>query len=270
LSNHLWVIFIVDTILIAGGSYVINDIFDHRADLINKPNKLYIGEGRLSPSDAKRLYGIITVLGFLLAIYIAYRIEKIHLVMIYPVAVGMLYYYSSRWKKIALVGNVVVAIFCGFVPGILLYAEWDHLLQLRDDDLQTYTFIIDIFTAYIVFAFMSTIVRELIKDVEDVIGDKAAGYRTLPVLIGTRYAKYTIVFLMIMFVCSFQLWIGSLRQSAGHILANIIIGIFVLSTLAILFKLIVANKKEHYSELSKWMKLIMIFALFVFLCIPFI
>ena len=79
LEGNLWILFVIDTVLIAAAGYVINDIFDQGADKLNKPGKQYIGEGRLSAFRAWVYYIGLVFLGFAIAFYIAYQIDKMML-----------------------------------------------------------------------------------------------------------------------------------------------------------------------------------------------
>ena len=102
LSGSLWWLFILDTILIAAGGYVINDIFDQQADFENKPENQFIGKNHLSVKMAWFYYFVLIATGFIIATYIAYEIEKPHLLLIYPAACALLFLYSYSFLNISI------------------------------------------------------------------------------------------------------------------------------------------------------------------------
>jgi len=190
LDGGLWMLFILDTILIAAGGYVVNDILDQKADLFNKPEHLFIGPGKISARVGWIYYVLIIGLGFWIAYYIASSIGELHLLIIYPVAVALLYLYSRYFKRMPLLGNIVVSTFCAFVPAIIWYAEHELVNSIANSHAYRYEFIVRYFSVYIGFAFLSTMVREIIKDMEDVEGDRASGFHTWPILRGMSSARF--------------------------------------------------------------------------------
>jgi len=270
LSGSLWWLFILDTILIAAGGYVINDIFDQQADLENKPENQFIGKNHLSVKMAWFYYFVLIATGFIIATYIAYEIEKPHLLLIYPAACALLFLYSYSFKKHALIGNVVVAIFCAFVPGIILYAEWEVIHNAEVLNKTEYEFLINMFTAYISFAFLSTMVREIVKDIEDIAGDTSSGYRTLPIALSKKGAKYFAIFFGVLLILSYAFWILPYTATDSIAIFLGLVSIMVVYSIFIVGRLSSASVKDDYRLISKQLKILMVISLFVFLCIPFL
>lgn len=270
LGGNLWWMFVVDTILIAASGYIVNDIYDQQSDMTNKPEKIFIGKNGLTEKQGWIYYWIIVIVGFVIAGYIALSIHKLHLLIIYPTAVLLLFLYSYSWKKKPYIGNLVVALFCAFVPGIIWFAELDTLGLLAIQSPYKHQFIISIFLAYISFAFLSTMVREVIKDIEDVDGDKLAGYLTAPIKYGVNGTKNSALAFGGLLLLSYGLWIRGFSGSEFlpiFILVSLGLG---LPTLFILFKLLKSVHKLDFGKLSKWLKYLMVVSLFIFLCIPFL
>jgi len=270
LSGNLWILFVIDTILIAAGGYVINDIFDQHADRLNKPEKLYIGEGNISILSAWVYYILLVLVGFGIAFYIAFQIDKLLLVAIYPFAVVLLFLYSKYFKKLPLLGNLIVSIFCAFVPAIIWYAEFDMVESLSDSDPENYTLITNIFVAYIVFAFLSTLVREIIKDIEDIEGDKKSMYKTFPIQMGVEKANVVALFFCILLLLSYGLWFAGYSSNQLILIGSVIIVTLILPTAMILKQIYNAKSQNDFTLISKRLKYLMIASLFIFLCIPFI
>jgi 4-hydroxybenzoate polyprenyltransferase len=270
LADKLWILFIIDTILIAAGGYIINDLMDQKADSFNKPEKIYIGSDKISLFGGWMFYFFVVLIGFGIAYYIACRIDRLPLLSIYPIAVGLLYLYSTHLKRLPLIGNLVVSIFCAFVPGIIWFAELEMINSVSAHLSIWYGLLIHLFVAYISFAFLSTMVREIIKDIEDMEGDLKSSYRTLPIVAGKERAKVIALFFAILLLCSFGLWFFGFSKPTEIILCGVITIGLVLPTLFIIRKIYIAKSTEDFTTISKLIKFLMIVSLFIFLCTPFI
>jgi len=267
LEKSLWWLFVLDTVLIAASGYVINDIFDLVSDKVNKPNGVYISDSKISLKNAWVYYIGLVLLGFLIAAYIASEINKIHLLIIYPLAVGLLFMYSYSWKKLPYIGNIVVAIFCAFVPGIILYAEWDRILLLQDLRPTVFYNLISVFIAYISFAFFTTLAREIIKDIEDVEGDRLAGYKTSPVFYGEKNSQRASIVSMVLLIASFWFWTFPTIERHYLFLLIPLVVFLMIPAGYLLFLLMRAKHKKEFTYLSKCLKYLMIVSLFFFLYI---
>lgn len=269
LTGSLWWLFIVDTVIIAGSGYIVNDIFDQNADAFNKPNNSYLGENGITIKTAWIYYSAFVLLGFIVAMFIAYSIGKLRLLIIYPLAVILLLLYSKYFKKLPLIGNIVVAIFCAFIPGIILYAEWDTIYFFEwGSEGERFSYL-SLFAAYITFAFLSTMVREIVKDIEDIDGDKAVGIRTLPIVAGENIASSISLGFGVLLLASYGMLLLPYFTNESFPMGILAVGILSTLTLIILHRLYNANEKKDFSDVSKWIKILMVVALFIFLCIPF-
>ena len=263
LDDQLIFLFIGVTVLIAAGSYIINDIKDSTADFINKPDKCFVGETKLSPRTGY-IYYISTILaGAILAVYIAFSIKKPLLFIIYPFAVALLFMYSHSWKRSPLSGNIIVAIFCAFVPAIIWYAESEGMnaLQLVNPH------IVLLFSMYICFGFLATLAREIIKDLEDIEGDRAAGYQTFPISAGVERAKMLAIFTSIILISSYGLWILALIRLEYWISLTALVAALVLPSIYILKIINRAKSKTDFSNLSKYCKYLLLASLIIFIII---
>ncbi len=270
LDGNLWILFVMDTILIAAGGYVVNDILDQKADIYNKPEKQFIGKNGITPFAAWVYYSILALIGFGIAFYIALRIDKLLLLSIYPFAVGLLLLYSLYFKRMPLLGNLVVSIFCAFVPAIIWYAEFDMINSLFSIDNVSYKMIVNVFIAYIVFAFLSTLVREIIKDIEDFEGDRKSLYNTLPIRAGKERANVVALFFSILLLLSYGFWFVGYTGNKLIVIGLMVLFGLILPTVVIIYQIHMAKLQNDYSLISKRLKYLMISSLFLFLCIPYI
>lgn len=254
--DHLhFFLFILDTILITITGNIINDIEDYEIDIINRPDTVFVSK-YISIPKAHQLYWTVVIIGFILALYLAIYVDKLPLVLIYPTAVALLYFYSTLFKKKAVIGNLVVSIFCGGVAAIVLFAEKDAYFQLSEFNQNNAWYA---FAAYSIFAFFTTMFREIIKDIEDMKGDEERGCRTLPIVAGQRKAKiFALVNGLALFPLLFII-IRNMYSNQQHISLWIYPIIFILIPMGILlFLLVKANKKDDFHRISTYIKGVML------------
>lgn len=257
LDDFHFFLLIVSTLLIAAGGYIINDIVDYETDMINKPEKVIV-QRLLGRTFVWNLYYASIVVGLLLSLYLANHVQNLPLVLLFPSAVFLLWCYSVRWKKQVLVGNITVAIFCAFVAGIVLFAErntYNQLLATPDEMGQQLTVV---FAAYLAFAFLSTMFREIVKDAEDVVGDQHSDCQTLPVVYGVSKAKLAAAIFGILLLLAVFAW-TYLRFSQNQYLevAYLTIAIIIPTKIA-LFLLDHAEDKNSFKRLSRLAKYLML------------
>lgn len=197
---HFWLL-VLSTVLIAAGGNVINDYFDTRIDRVNKPDELIVGR-TVKRRTAMAGHLILSTAGLLIGIIVAWRSGQLRWALIPVFAVAALWYYSVRLKRAFLIGNGLVAFLSALVPitvGLYevtalakVYPQASWLTNLAGEKIKVG---IDFdepwfwILGYGVFAFLSTLVRELQKDLADVKGDRADGCRTLPIVMGLRWGK---------------------------------------------------------------------------------
>ena len=167
------------TLLISAAGYIVNDYYDSEIDQINKPEKWVVGN-TLSADLVLKVYKGIIVIGAILAIVIAIRLKLLLYLPVYLLAVVGLQIYSSRLKCRPFIGNFWVSMFCASV--ILIMAAPD-LLHRTPGILKPQ------FWFYMSFAFVITLFREVIKDVEDLEGDRQCGCQTFVVRYGQKAGK---------------------------------------------------------------------------------
>jgi len=184
------------TIFTAAAGYVINDIYDQTIDALNKPDRMIVGK-LLSEKAAYRWYLGLIAAGFLCIGWLMYRTGDWFWLPGYILANLMMYWYSRSWKKKILIGNFVVALFCALVAIVVIVGESGSWPKLIEKAPIAYVNIVGIFTAYTTFAFLSTMYREIVKDMEDVYGDEVENCKTLPIVVGIQKTKTIAAFFAI-------------------------------------------------------------------------
>jgi 4-hydroxybenzoate polyprenyltransferase len=261
-----FLLFILVTLLVTAGGYIINDILDYETDMINKADSVIV-KNRISLQSSTWLYFSFSALGFLLAIYLAFYIRKPELVILFPVAVGSLFVYSKYLKKMALVGNLIISSFAAGVAGIIGFAEMEGLMELGELAPGIYVKILILFWAYMLFAFYSTLYREIVKDIEDIEGDAKQNFRTLPVLLGIKKVKkisffFGISLLVMMLMGAWFAW--PVLNLIGRV---VVLPILLATGIWSLIKLNRAEKKSDFYIVSQLIKVVMLAGVLMLLCI---
>ncbi len=174
---------VLATVLIAAGGYIINDIIDVTADKINKPKRRVIGVS-IDLKRGKLLYYIFTFGGLGLGFVLSAMIQKPFYFLIFAGTAMALYLYSRFFRKIAIVGNIIVSITIALSIIIVGVFELFPIVDDYNSDIQMLIF--GILIDFSLAAFLLNFIREIIKDVEDIQGDHVARYKTLPVILGAQ------------------------------------------------------------------------------------
>jgi len=183
---------VLATVLIAAGGYVINDIFDQETDEVNKPENAIIGK-YISESKAYTIYASLTITGVACGFVLANSVAHPSFAVLFVVIATLLYFYASSLKQIAVVGNLVVAALLAF--SVIIIGIFDIIPNTFDINRAQMALAFSILFDYAKFAFIINLVREIIKDIEDVNGDNSQGIRTLPIIIGTKNNSYSFHFI---------------------------------------------------------------------------
>ncbi len=233
LRNERMFILSLSTALIAAAGYVINDYYDVKIDLINKPQRVVVGKF-MKRRVAMFFHILFSLLGISLGFMVSWKLALINFL-----SAGLLWLYSNQLKRLPVVGNLSVAV----LTGISIYIV--HLIYGDEQALVL---------AYSLFATLFTMIREIIKDMEDVKGDATFGCRTLPVVVGLRKTKWFIYLLSIVFVL---VLVTLSTIFAGQDLTIFSAGL-ILPISWLFYKLSSADTVEEYGRLSTYCKLIML------------
>ena len=169
----------------------------------------------------------------------------------------LLYWYARELKKSCLWGNLLVAFLCALVAGLVMVAEGNVILLLEKQHSSAFTYVLEVFVGYMVFAFLSTLFREIIKDLEDVEGDQSVGARTLPIVAGQQTAKWVAGFSALLLIFTLGYWWSIINNNNILATAWLVIGIIIPICFA-LWYLYLAKTKQEFHQLSQLAKFIML------------
>ena len=256
-NSFEFVLFVIATILITASGYIINDIYDIETDRINKPDKRII-QVHLSISNAWKIYFSMILTGALISLYLAVQRNDLLYWFIYPIAVFLLYGYSRWFKGIPYVGNILVSLFCAAVPGIFYLSEASILIELKIKDLSSFLSLHGLLLSYVIFAFLTNLYREIVKDLQDEAGDKLANINTAAVYYGKKNTKFVALFiaLVISMVITFT-FSQAVFSNIPYLFAVQCLLIQIPLSVSII-KLIQAKDDKAFRNVGLWIKLIMI------------
>jgi len=256
---------VLSTIFIAAAGYIINDYFDTQADMINKPARVVVGV-KISRRVAMTLHALLNIIGVSIGVYLAFYIKLPSLSIVFILATGLLWFYSTNYKRQFLVGNLSVSLLTGLVPLMVVLFEIPMLnreygqVMLRND--ASFNYIFAWVAGFSFFAFLTTLIREVIKDAEDFEGDRAYGMKTVPIVLGTRWTKVVVVILIGMTV--FMLIYLLLKYILFSVVPADYFSLIYFSLFLILpfvgltMQVIIAKDKRGYSRASTLIKLVML------------
>jgi 4-hydroxybenzoate polyprenyltransferase len=256
---------VFSTVLIAAAGNIINDYFDIKADRVNRPERIIISK-HIKRRWAILLHWMINLVAFTIAIYLSYRNNTFWYVFIHLLSINLLWYYSMQLKRTLVIGNIVIALLTALVP-ILVGIFYNQ--QVHGNEL-TNTFPFDLFNTHQypiylgfslgIFAFILNWTREIIKDIEDIKGDKMIKARTIPIIWGIRKTKGISMTLMLITIgLSFFLLAG--REYIIDLMAFLPMALSALSIIVTFLLLYNAKTKSQFKRSHGWVKITMIFGL---------
>ncbi|MDT0555005.1 geranylgeranylglycerol-phosphate geranylgeranyltransferase [Patiriisocius hiemis] len=183
LSPFYFFLLVFSTICIAAGGYVINDSYDVEIDKINKPKKVLIGI-KISQRSASVYYVVLTLLGVVAGFIISNHIEKPAFSAYFIIIAALLYSYASNLKSRLLIGNILISILVGMT--LITIVLFDILPAINIKATERQMAASSILLYYAGFSFYINLIRELVKDLQDINGDKNGGRNTLAIVLGRK------------------------------------------------------------------------------------
>jgi 4-hydroxybenzoate polyprenyltransferase len=257
---------VLSTVCITAGGYVINDYFDTRSDNLNCPNEVIVGKA-ISRRVAMFLHTFLNATGILTGIYVSFKTGKPLFSILFIFVSGFLWFYSTTYKRQFLLGNLIVASLAALVPFIVALFEIPLLNQAYRETLvlfkTDFNYILAWVGGFSIFAFLTNLIREIIKDMEDYEGDSAYGCNTLPIVLGVKNSKLIICSLI---VATISLMAGvyfkylSINPSGekDYIVFFYILIFLIAPLVYLIWKIYISKSKGDYHFASTLVKLIMI------------
>lgn len=250
-----FILLMASSVIIAAAGYIINDYFDLNIDQVNKPHKLVVDK-IISRRWVIFWHLFLSIAGILMGFYIDWFTRVRFLGIANLVCVTLLFFYSISLKKKLLSGNIVISALTAWVILVIGWCETSNLLQTALIGSATEK-ITRVSFFYAGFAFVISLVREVIKDMEDIEGDRRFGCNTMPIAWGINAAKVFVAVWLVVLIGSLvivQFYVLQFRWwwSAAYCI------LFTIIPLLYIFKMLfTANSSKTYHSLSTYIKLVM-------------
>lgn len=253
---QFWYI-VIASVLIAAAGNIINDYFDLNIDQVNKPDKVIVN-AVINRRWVIFWHMLLSMMGLFFTVMALPVSLYWHLVLANIGSILLLWFYSTNFKKQLLVGNIVISLLTAWVILILFFVKQPlqikQLLSAGHDEIRLFRLAM----LYASFAFVISLIREVVKDVEDMEGDRKYGCKTLPIVWGVQAAKIFVAVWLVVLIAALtilQLYVLPLGwwHSALYCLLAIIAPL-----VWIFIKLFKASTSADFHRLSSVIKLVML------------
>jgi 4-hydroxybenzoate polyprenyltransferase len=245
------------TVSITAGGYVINDYFDIKTDLINR-GKVIVGT-LISRRKAMMWHSVFNIAGVAAGCYVSARAGFVWLGILFLMVSGLLYFYSASYKRQFLIGNIIVSILTALVPLLVILYEWPAVYRyyaVNATTMPKLDFLFFWVGGFALFAFLMTLIREIIKDIEDFEGDRAYGRNTIPVVTGIPASKIiAISLLFITIVLLYLVWFFYVHDWLTLVYMSVAI---VVPLLFVIYKVVSGSSKKQIHSASNLIKVAML------------
>lgn len=253
LNDFEYILLVLSTVCIAAGGNIINDIYDVETDLVNKPHKTIIGNN-ISEKVALYTYFILNFIGVGIGFFLSNKIGKPSFAGIFILISALLYFYANYLKRSFLLGNILVSLLTSMV--FLITGVFDLLPELHFFNLENRQAFRILFH-FSVFAFFINLLREMVKDQEDINGDYKAGMQTLPIVLGRDRTNHVISYLTSIPALGIILYMYHfLIQNDYAILYSLFL--ILVPLLVFMVKIHEADSIKTYRNLSRLLKILML------------
>jgi 4-hydroxybenzoate polyprenyltransferase len=252
-----FILLCLSSVLIAAAGYIINDYFDLNIDRINKPGKIVV-ERLIKRRWAIIWHWVLSFTGVLLGFYVGWRAGVFWLGFANLGCVIALWFYSTTFKKKLLSGNVIISLLTawvilviGFITHYRMATNFSLYGAINASKLLRFTFL------YAGFAFIICLIREVVKDIEDMNGDMKYGGRTMPIVWGVHVSKVFAGTWLAVLIAALAIVFAYVLQFKWFVSAAYCLLLIIIPLLFIFRKLSKAQTTEDFHKLSNWIKFVM-------------
>lgn len=255
-----FIMLVFATVCLTAGGYVINDYFDIKTDIINR-GTVIVGTA-IPRRRAMMMHNIFNIAGVFAGFYVSWRVGYFWLGTLFLLVSGLLWFYSASYKRQFLIGNILVALLTALVPFMVVFYEFPAMYEYYSTnamDHPDYKLLFFWTGGFSLFAFLTTLAREIIKDIEDYEGDLEYGRNTLPVVAGIRSSKLIVTALVVsILVTLYVVWFLFVRDTTTLVYISVAIA---LPLLLVIYMVMTGRGRKHFHAASSVMKIIMLMGL---------
>jgi 4-hydroxybenzoate polyprenyltransferase len=262
MSEFDFFLLVLATVMIGAAGYIINDYFDVRIDGVNRPDTNPVGKS-VKRRVAMGAHMTINFIGVSLGIYLSWKYNYFRVGASLFIAVpALLWIYSTNLKRRFLIGNLVIAMLAAIVPLIVALFEIPNIQNafsdLASSGYLNLSYIFRVTLIIALFAFVITLLREIIKDVEDYEGDMEYGCKTMPIVIGIARTKFVLAGISAIVIAGLG-WLQYMQSNAKDWSSFMYFTILLqLPLLYLSYRVLTAKGKKDWHFCSILVKVIMV------------
>jgi 4-hydroxybenzoate polyprenyltransferase len=247
------------SVLIAAAGYIINDYFDLNIDLVNKPKRLVVDK-TVSRRWAIFFHMVFSMAGILISFYIGLQSNNWFIGFANLICVIVLWFYSTTFKKKLLSGNILISILTAWTVLVVYFFTINYMGGLFSEQTtaEASQKLFRLSLLYTSFAFIITLIREVVKDVEDMEGDRKYGCKTMPIVWGVDFSRIFVIIWMVILLALLLIVLIYIFQFFMWIPALYISFLIIVPATYTLFQLMKSSTPKDFSRLSKWIKYVML------------
>ncbi|MBT8263312.1 MAG: geranylgeranylglycerol-phosphate geranylgeranyltransferase [Bacteroidia bacterium] len=266
MNDLQFALLLVATLAIAAAGNVVNDIYDVEIDRINKPEKVLVGK-TITEKRAFNYFIFLNVIGVVCGFILANQLGKPGLAATFIVISALLYIYSTQLKAMLILGNVLISALVSFsLLIVLIFDLYPIAINGLSESQQTAS---EIVLHYAIFAFVVNLIREIVKDLEDINGDKNGGINTLAIALGRNRTTMLVFVLAVLTIIGIVAYLYTFLYNK-KILVLYFLFLVVAPLLYFCIKAWDAESKKEYKNLSLILKLVMVTGMCAMICYRFI
>jgi 4-hydroxybenzoate polyprenyltransferase len=259
LTQPLFFLLMLASIFIAAAGYIINDYFDINIDQVNKPEKMVV-EKIIKRRWAMVLHWVITTVGLMISLYVSFKTSYI-VIIVNVLCTLLLWFYSTTFKKKLLAGNIIISLLTAWTIMVLYFATGNtfHFLSAPVAGLsKAMNHIFKFAVLYAGFAFIISLIREVVKDIEDMEGDAKYNCKTMPIVWGVPSSKVFVGVWLVVLIGALIILQFYAFQLGWWVTGFYCFLMVLLPLVWILLKLYIAQNTRQYHQLSSLIKLVML------------
>lgn len=252
IHGYYFILLLLSSVLIAAAGYIINDYFDLNIDLVNKPDQLIVDK-IINRRWVILWHLLLSTIGIILSVFIDWKTQTRFVTIANLSCVALLFLYSISLKKKLLSGNVLISLLTAWVILVVTWCEASNLIRFLPSTIK----ISRITILYASFAFIISLIREVVKDMEDIEGDRRYGCYTMPIAWGITASKVFVAVWLVVLIITLVIVQFYVLQFGWYWSAAYCILFIIVPLLFIFRKLFLAGNSKEFHELSTYIKLAM-------------
>lgn len=255
-DTRQFIFLVMSSVFIAAAGYIINDYFDINIDEVNKPERMVVNK-TIRRRWAMAWHLILNFAGIAFTIAALPNLHKVYIVFANMLCIALLWFYSTTFKGKLLIGNIIISLLTAWTILLIFFSKISishafNLEHINQPKFFRFAFL------YAGFAFIISLIREAVKDIEDMDGDARYGCRTIPIVWGISMAKkYIAAWLLILIGILVVIQIYVLQFRWWWAVVYCVLAI-IIPLVFILLRLFKASSVKDYHQLGNYTKLVML------------